>query len=120
MLYDSEEAVVHEMISTLNKLLEFGLLSKADSLENLEKLAPFLLHPNTWIREDAIKYVRFLADTGRQQMFTKAEVYCLIRPLVKKHLKKGEKVYDIHDDLHLSKLKPPLSRFVYESEIKGG
>jgi phosphoinositide-3-kinase regulatory subunit 4 len=54
LLYDSEESVVFEMINALIKLLEFRLISKVDSLENLDKLLPFLLHPNTWIREASI------------------------------------------------------------------
>jgi hypothetical protein len=42
------------MIKSLTKLLQFKLLSKADSLDNLDKLLPFLLHPNTWIRDQAM------------------------------------------------------------------
>ena len=38
------------MIKTLTKLIELNLLSKADCLENLDKILPFLLHPNNWIR----------------------------------------------------------------------
>jgi hypothetical protein len=38
------------------------LISKNDAFENLDKLLPFLLHPNTWIREEAINYIKFLAD----------------------------------------------------------
>ena len=110
LLYDSEEAVVFEMINTLNKLLEFGLLSKADSLENYEKLLPFLLHPNTWIREGTIKFIKYLADP-QNKILSKAESYCIIRPKLKKFVKKGEKVYEIYgDDLNMLKLKPPLSR----------
>jgi len=30
--------------------LQFGLLSKEDSLENMEALVTFLGHPNQWIR----------------------------------------------------------------------
>lgn len=98
------------MINTLNKLLEFGLLSKADSLENLDKLLPFLLHPNTWIREGAMNFIKYLSDPSNK-ILSKAEVYCIIRPKLKQYLKKGEKVFDIYgDDLCQQKLKPPLSR----------
>ena len=31
------------MMVTLNKLLSFGLLNKEDALENLQKLAPFIV-----------------------------------------------------------------------------
>eukprot|EP00347_Sterkiella_histriomuscorum_P000291 403376447 len=115
---DSEEAVVNEMINTLNKLLEFGLLTKRDSLENLEKLLPFLLHPNTWIREGAMKFIKNLSDP-KYKILSQAESYCIIRPKLKLYLNKGEKVYHIYDDLNLSKLRPALSRQVFEYEIKG-
>lgn len=47
LLYDCEEIVVHEAIKTLKKLLEFKLISKAESLKSLEEILPFLVHPNT-------------------------------------------------------------------------
>jgi len=119
LLYDAEEIVVCEMIKTLNKLLEFGLLSKADSLENLEKLMPLLLYPNAWVRESVLRYIKFLADPYNN-ILTKGESYCLIRNKLKRYLKKGEKVYEIcGDDLTEAKLKPPLSRLIYLSEMKG-
>ena len=106
------------MVDTLYKLLEFGLLSKPDSLENLDKLLPFLLHPNTWIRECAMNYIKYLSD-DKNKILTSAEVYCLIRPKLKKYLKKGEKLLKIYEDLILTKLKPPLSRNIFDEEIKG-
>lgn len=62
MLYDAEESVVFEMVKCLTKLLEFRLISKTDAFENLDKLLPFLLHPNTWIREETITFIKFLSD----------------------------------------------------------
>ena len=62
LLYDSEENVVFEVIKALTKLLEFRLMSKEGSLENLDKLLPFLLHPNTWVRQEAMRYINFMAD----------------------------------------------------------
>lgn len=117
-MYHSEELVVFEMIRTLTKLLEFKLLSKPVCLENLDKLLPFLLHPNTWIRSETIEFIKFMADP-KNQILTKAEGYCLIRPKLKKYLAENEKVYEIYgDDLQESKLRPPLSKEVYEREIR--
>jgi len=49
---------------------------------------------------------------------TQGESYCLIRPKLKKYLKKNEKVYLIYgEDLTLEKLKPALSRDVFELVI---
>lgn len=93
------------MIKSLNKLLEFGLLSKQDCLENLEKLLPYLLHPNTWIREGVIKYIEYLSNPDNK-ILSKAETYCLIRPKLKQYLKKGEKIFEIYNgDLCQKKLK---------------
>jgi phosphoinositide-3-kinase regulatory subunit 4 len=91
-LYDSEESVVFEMVKSLTKLLEFKLISKQDAFENLDRLLPLLLHPNTWIREETINYIKFLADP-KNEILTSAETYCLVRPKIKKYLNKNEKVY---------------------------
>ena len=74
------------MIVTLNKLLEFNLLSKEESLEILQKLVPLTRHSNTWISEGASRYINYMSDTANK-ILTSAEVYCLIRPLVKKQKK---------------------------------
>lgn len=34
--------MVYEMVAMLTKLLEFGLLSKEDTLENLQRILPFI------------------------------------------------------------------------------
>lgn len=80
------------MIKSLKKLLEFRLISKKEALENLEKLLPFLLHPNTWIREETINFIQYLADPVNN-ILSPAESYCLIRPKLKKYLAKNEKIY---------------------------
>ena len=119
LLYDAEELVVYEMLNTLTKLVEFRLLSKTDSLSILDELLPFLLHPNTWIREQTINFIQALSDP-KNEILSKAQAYCLIRPKLKKYLGKYEKVYDIcGGDLTKEKLKPHLSREVYDSEIRG-
>jgi len=50
------------MVRSLCKLLEFHLISKRDAFENLDKLLPLLLHPNTWIREEVINFIKFMSD----------------------------------------------------------
>jgi hypothetical protein len=60
LLKDPQEDVVFETIETLNKLLQFGLLSKEDALENMESLITFFGHRNMWIRQAAKKYVDYL------------------------------------------------------------
>lgn len=107
------------MLQTFTKLLEMNLLSKESSLENLDKILPFLLHPNNWIRNQALIYVTTLSDP-QIGILGKAEVFCLVKPKLKKFLKQGQKVFQIYgDDLNISKLVPPLSREVYDKEIQG-
>lgn len=71
MLYDSEEIVVYEMITTLKKLIDFRLLSKQESLQIYDKLLPFLVHPNAWIRLQTIRFVQALSDPNNG-IFSKA------------------------------------------------
>ena len=65
-LYDSEELVVLEIIKTLGGLLKLRLISKETLLDDkdnlLDKILPFLLHPNTWIREETLNFILILAD----------------------------------------------------------
>lgn len=68
-LHDSEELVVLELIRSLTSLLKMSLIPKSALLDDfqstgdmgfhhlLDKLLPFLLHPNTWIREETLKFV---------------------------------------------------------------
>ena len=62
-LYDSEEIVVVKFLRTLVNMLQANLIPKHMLLDDffsmpnqakqslLHKLLPFLLHPNTWIRQ---------------------------------------------------------------------
>jgi hypothetical protein len=68
--------------------LEFGLLSKEDSLENFTNIVAFINHPNHWIRDAVAKFVECLSDPKRK-ILSSAEVYCLVRPEVKKYKKQG-------------------------------
>lgn len=95
------------------------MLSKQDSLENLDKILPFLVHPNNWIRNAAIEFVKILSDPATG-ILSLAETYCLVKPKLKKFLKKGQKVFQIYgSDLTESKLTPPLSRDQYDKEVQG-
>ena len=101
-LNNSEEIVVLEFIRTLNNLIALRLISKASILDDtdpnnkdgnnhdiLKKTIPFLLHPNAQIREATLNFVGILSDENTQ-IFTKAEVYCIIRPLIKPYLRNQE------------------------------
>lgn len=78
--------MVYELINALTKLLEFGLLSKEDSLENFNNVVAFIKHPNNWIRDAVKKFIDCLSDPN-SKILNAAEVYCLVRPEVKKYKK---------------------------------
>lgn len=58
----------------------------------LEKLLPFLLHPNTWIREETLNFVVILCDHQHTQLLSKAEVYCMVRNKLKPYLQDAASV----------------------------
>ena len=136
-LHDSEELVVLEVIKTLGRLLQLGLIPKAAVLDDfqsggsgavsdnwLDKLLPFLLHPNTWIREATLKFIKILSDHENTKLLTKAEVFCIIRNKLKPYLKNAvsslqfmQVKYEPSDLLEC--LRKPLSGHVFESVVKG-
>jgi len=48
-------------VKSLKSLLEFKLISKKDAFENLDKLLPLLVHPNTWIRLEVLEFIKYMA-----------------------------------------------------------
>jgi hypothetical protein len=103
-LNHSEEIVVLEFIRTLNSLISLRLISKASILDEIDskskdgnnhdilnKTIPFLLHPNAQIREATVNFIGILSNENTK-IFNRAEVYCIIRPLVKPYLKNQDAV----------------------------
>lgn len=80
---------MYEMIAMLNKLLKFNLLSKEDAYDNMRALVNFINHENTWIKEEAQKYIDFISEP-KNGIMSAAEVYCLVRPEVKNAKKRGK------------------------------
>jgi hypothetical protein len=134
-LNHSEEVVVLEFIRTLNNLISLKLISKASILEELDpsnkdgnnheilkKTIPFLLHPNAQIREATLNLLGILCDE-KIELLNKAEIYCVVRPLIKPFLKnKDGATQFLMDKLTTSdkmkQLRTPLSRNFYESMVK--
>lgn len=98
-LHHPEELVSLEVIKTLGNLLHLGLIPKSAILDDvqamgaaaisdtwLDKLLPFLLHPNTWIREATLKFITTLCDYKNTRLLTKAEVFCMVRNKIKPYL----------------------------------
>jgi len=89
----------------------------------LDRLLPFLLHPNTWIREETLNFILILSDYENTKLLTKAEVFCVIRKELKPYLRDAESANLIllssstaRDLLPL--LRTPLSRNTFESMVK--
>ena len=89
----------------------------------LEKLLPFLLHPNTWIREEALNFVVILCDHKNTKLLNKAEVYCMVRNKLKPYLQDASSVTQFMladrtaEDL-IKLLRVPLSRNTFEMLVK--
>lgn len=134
-LHDSEELVVLELIRTLTSLLKMSLIPKSALLDDfqstgemgfhhlLDKLLPFLLHPNAWIREETVKFVQILCDHENTKLLSKAEVYCIVSRKLKPYLLQPETAGQIlfsrakASDL-LPLLRTPLSRSVFDLKVK--
>jgi len=123
--YDPEELVVLETIKTLGKLLELRLIPKQTLIDDqmLDKILAFLVHPNTWIREETLKFIQILCDYQNTKLLTKADVFCLIGRKIRCFLKQEEMANQFlfgnntPSDLLLL-LKPPLSRNVLQNMVK--
>ena len=131
-LYDIEELVVLETIKTLNQLLELRLIPKqtlvGDSKSNkedvmLDKILAFLVHPNTWIREESITFIKNLSDFENTKLLSKADVFCLIGKRIRSYLVQEEfsnqfLFGDKTPKEKLDMLKPPLSRSVFQNMVR--
>lgn len=89
----------------------------------LDKLLPFLLHPNTWIREETLNFILILSDHQNTKLLTKAEVYCVIGRKLRPFLQNVESTHQILFSGSQTKellplLRAPLSRNIFESMAK--
>jgi hypothetical protein len=94
--HDAEELVVLEIIRTMGRLLKLKLIPKSSLLGDkggsalLDQLLPFLLHPNTWIREETLNFILTLSDHQNVAILNKAEVFCIVRKKLKDYLQAPE------------------------------
>jgi len=94
-----------------------------DSFSLLNKMMPFLLHPNTWIREETLSFILIISDYQNTKLLTKAEVYCVILRKLRPYLRNAESASHILfggasvKDL-VPLLRAPLSRNIFEQVVK--
>ena len=89
----------------------------------VDKLLPFLLHPNTHIREATLNFIVTLSDYENVKILSKAEVVCVLRNKLKPYLKDPVTAIQFlmkrsEPQELLDKLRTPLSRNTYENMVK--
>uniref|UniRef100_A0A673B3I2 non-specific serine/threonine protein kinase n=1 Tax=Sphaeramia orbicularis TaxID=375764 RepID=A0A673B3I2_9TELE len=74
-LSDTEEFVIYKALNALTCMCQLGLLQKPHIYEFVADIAPFLCHPNLWIRYGAVGFITVVA-----QHLNVADVYCKLMP----------------------------------------
>uniref|UniRef100_A0A671SXC2 non-specific serine/threonine protein kinase n=1 Tax=Sinocyclocheilus anshuiensis TaxID=1608454 RepID=A0A671SXC2_9TELE len=74
-LSDAEEFVIYKALNALTCMCQLGLLQKPHIYEFVGDIAPFLCHPNLWIRYGAVGFITVVA-----QHLNIADVYCKLMP----------------------------------------
>ncbi|KAG5357663.1 putative serine/threonine-protein kinase VPS15 [Yarrowia sp. C11] len=109
-LADSEEAVVHRIMSVLCVFAELGLIRKAVIWETTGIALKLTLSPNNWIRLAAFKFVHVCS-----LWLNTAEKFCLLFPAVRPYLANDVTDFDL-ETLYFNS-KKPLSRAVFSLAI---
>ena len=74
-LSDAEESVIVKALNALTCMCQLGLLQKPHVYEFASDTAPFLCHPNLWIRYGAVGFITVVAH-----QISTADVYCKLMP----------------------------------------
>lgn len=110
-LTDEEEFVVEQAVNALSILAEAGLFKKHTLIDNSERIAPLLAHPNRWIRYAAVSWYaacgRQLSSPDACAFITATIVKFLVRPIV-----------NLSTLSLLAALSPPVGRALYDRALK--
>uniref|UniRef100_A0A3Q2ZC59 non-specific serine/threonine protein kinase n=1 Tax=Hippocampus comes TaxID=109280 RepID=A0A3Q2ZC59_HIPCM len=111
-LSDTEEFVIYKALNALTCMCQLGLLQKPHIYEFVTDIAPFLCHPNLWIRYGAVGFITVVA-----QHLNVADVYCKLMPHLNPFI--TQPVIQIDKELVLlSVLKEPLSRSIFDYALR--
>lgn len=111
-LSDSEEAVIAKAVSALTCMCQLGLLQKPHLYEFVGDVAPFLCHPNLWIRYGAVGFVTVIGRT-----LNVADIYCKLMPHLHPFI--SQPIIQIDQELVLlSVLKEPVSRSIFDYALR--
>ena len=109
-LSDPEEFVTEKVISSFASMAELGLFERVKTWEMIDCIAPFMLHPNIWIREAAAHFI-----SSSTRYLTIADLHCIVSPSIQPYLKSSLNEYS--EVAILDALKRPLPRPLLELAI---
>ncbi|CAL8288179.1 unnamed protein product [Merluccius merluccius] len=111
-LSDAEEFVIYKALNALTCMCQLGLLQKPHIYEFVSDIAPFLCHPNLWIRYGAVGLITVVA-----QRLSVADVYCKLMPHLSPFI--TQPIIQIDKELVLlSVLKEPVSRSIFDYALR--
>ena len=106
-LTDPEEFVVEKVLCSFASLAELGLFQRLKTWEMVDVVARFMVHPNIWIKQAAVRFV-----SSATRFLSIADIYCTIMPLIRPYVKTN--IQDFSRIIILDALKRPLPRGVIE------
>ena len=109
-LSDPEENVIEKALYALAGLAELGLFTKEIMINLLMYITPFLLHPNIWLRENAVGFV-----VACQKRMTHVDTLSQLMPILQPFM--IVKLPIISEVTLYTALHKPLSRNVFTSAI---
>uniref|UniRef100_A0A673V5U0 non-specific serine/threonine protein kinase n=1 Tax=Suricata suricatta TaxID=37032 RepID=A0A673V5U0_SURSU len=111
-LSDAEEFVIVKALNALTCMCQLALLQKPHVYEFASDIAPFLCHPNLWIRYGAVGFITVVAD-----QISTADVYCKLMPYLDPYI--TQPIIQIERKLVLlSVLKEPVSRSIFDYALR--
>uniref|UniRef100_A0A8B9BF02 Phosphoinositide 3-kinase regulatory subunit 4 n=1 Tax=Anser brachyrhynchus TaxID=132585 RepID=A0A8B9BF02_9AVES len=111
-LSDAEEFVIYKALNALTCMCQLGLLQKPHIYEFACDIAPFLCHPNLWIRYGAVGFITVVA-----QYLNIADVYCKLMPYLNPFI--TQPIIQIDKEIVLlSVLKEPVSRSIFDYVLR--
>uniref|UniRef100_A0A452ISI4 Phosphoinositide 3-kinase regulatory subunit 4 n=1 Tax=Gopherus agassizii TaxID=38772 RepID=A0A452ISI4_9SAUR len=111
-LSDAEEFVIFKALNALTCMCQLGLLQKPHIYEFACDIAPFLCHPNLWIRYGAVGFITVVA-----QHLNIADVYCKLMPYLHPFITQPIIQMD-KEIVLLSVLKEPVSRSIFDYALR--
>ncbi|KAM9322734.1 phosphoinositide 3-kinase regulatory subunit 4 isoform 2-T2 [Pholidichthys leucotaenia] len=111
-LSDTEEFVIYKALNALTCMCKLGLLQKPHIYEFVADIAPFLCHPNLWIRYGAVGFITVVAKLLRA-----ADIHCRLMPHLNPFI--TQPIIQIDQELVLlSILKEPVSRSIFDYALR--